>query len=671
MKILLSWLNDYVETGLTAEQIAEVLSDLGLPCEGIERLGDDAVIDVEVTSNRGDCLSYVGVARELAAATGKELKRPDVVLDELGKDVTDFCAVEIIEPELCSRYTARFIEGVKVGPAPDWLRSRLEAMGLRSVNNVVDATNYAMMETGQPPHAFDYDKIAQGKIIVRKALAGERIVSIDGTRCDLIPDMLIIADPRGPVAVAGVMGGLDTEVSETTTRILLEDAYFDPVSVRRTSRRLGLPSEAAFRFERTVDIEAVDWASQRTAQLIAQVAGGKAARGVVDIYPGKKAEKQMTLRLGRAAKLLGIEVRAEEAVRILSALSFRPRLKGSSIVCSIPSWRSDIYREIDLIEEVARVYGYQRIPTQRKIEIEAVPADSRQKLVQSVGTYLNGCGFYETISVGFVDHTVAELFTVGGAKRHMSVQDESRKSASLLRQTLLGSLLGVLKTNVNAKNLPCRIYEVADTFVPTGDKRSLPVEEAKLAMVCDGDFRTLRGAIEGLVKRIDRNAQLEFRPAKLIWAEGGAEITVNGNIMGSAGIFSPAVRQKFDFKDLSPVGAELEFERLAKLQSGPLKVTPIPRFPAIQRDLSIVVDESVRWSDIVEAVTKKAPDELEDVTFVDIYRGKGIPPGRKSVTLSLCFRDEQGTLTHETVDGFQAHIVAGLAQSVGAELRAV
>ena len=392
MKILLSWLNDYIETGLAAEQIAEVLSDLGLPCEGIERLGDDAVIDVEVTSNRGDCLSYMGIARELAAATGKEWKRPDVLLDESGRDVADFCAVEIIEPELCNRYTARLIEGARVGPAPDWLRRRLEAIGLRSVNNVVDATNYAMMETGQPPHAFDYDKIAQGKIIVRKAVSGERIVSIDGTRCDLATEMLVIADPQRPVGVAGVMGGLDTEVSETTARILLEDAYFDPVSVRRTSRRLGLPSEAAFRFERTVDMEAVDWASQRTAQLITEVAGGNVAKGVVDIYPGRKAEKQVTLRLARLSKLLGIEVRAEEGVRILSALSFRPRRKTDVIVCSVPSWRSDIYREIDLIEEVARVYGYQRIPTQRKIEIEAVPADSRQKLAQSVGTYLNGCG---------------------------------------------------------------------------------------------------------------------------------------------------------------------------------------------------------------------------------------------------------------------------------------
>ncbi|GAH67659.1 unnamed protein product, partial [marine sediment metagenome] len=271
------------------------------------------------------------------------------------------------------------------GPSPDWLRRRLEAVGLRSVNNVVDATNYAMMETGQPPHAFDYAKIADGKIIVRKTIAGERLTSIDGTQCDLNTDMLVIADAQGPVAVAGVMGGLDTEVSETTTTILLEDAYFDPVSVRTTSRRLALPSEAAFRFERTVDIEMVDWASKRTAQLITQVAGGKVAKGVVDIYPKKLEQKEVTLRLSRLSRLLGIEVPCEEVLRILSALSFKPKVEDDLIMCSVPSWRSDVYREVDLIEEVARVYGYNKVPTERKIKIEVVPVDTRQKLIELLG----------------------------------------------------------------------------------------------------------------------------------------------------------------------------------------------------------------------------------------------------------------------------------------------
>ena len=670
MKISLNWLSDYIETKLPAEKITDILSDLGFPCEGIDRLGDDTVIDVEITSNRGDCLGYIGVGRELAAATDKELKLPAVELNESDKDVAEFASVEIAEPDLCGRYTARIIEGIKVGPSPDWLKKRLDVIGMRSVNNVVDATNYAMVETGQPPHAFDYAKITDGKIIVRKAIAGERIVSIDGTQCDLDTDMLIIADARRPVAVAGVMGGADTEVSETTTTILLEDAYFDPVSVRTTSRKLGLPSEAAFRFEHIVDIETIDRASKRTAALITQVAGGKVARGVVDIYPRKPESKEITLRLGRLRRLLGIEIPAEEVVKILSALSFQPGQKDDLITCSVPSWRNDIYREADLIEEVARVYGYNKIPTERKISIEVVPVDTRQKLAESIGTYLNGCGFYETISVGFIDNSVAELFTEADVKEHLAVKDVSRKSANLLRRTLLGSLLGVLKTNINAQNTPCRIFEIADTFASAG-RGALPLETTKLALVCDSNFRDLRGVVEGLIKGLDRDAQIVFIPADLVWAQTGAEIVVNGETIGAAGVVSQKVKDRFDFKDISPAAAELKFQRLLALQTGAVKVKPIPRFPAIERDLSIIVDETVAWADITAAVEKKASSELEDIRFVGIYRGKGIPTGKKSVTLTLTFRDPDGTLTHEAVDHFQADIVDSLTQSIAAELRTV
>jgi phenylalanyl-tRNA synthetase beta chain len=671
MKILLDWLSDYIKIDKSAEQIAEILSDLGFPCEGIEKLDNDVVIDVEVTSNRGDCLGYIGVARELAAATGEKLIMPQIELDESEKDVTELAGVQIDEPDLCGRYTARVIEGVKVGPSPGWLRKRLEAIGMRSVSNVVDATNYAMMETGQPPHAFDYDKIAQGKIIVRKAKAGERIVSIDGTQCDLDPDMLVITDPNGPVAVAGIMGGLDTEVGEKTTRILLEDAYFDPVCVRTTSRKLALPSEASFRFERVVDIEMVDWASKRTVQLMIQVGGGKVARGVIDVYPGKSEQKTVTLRLSRVGKLLGIEVPAEECLKILSALDFEPELKDGLITCTVPSWRSDVYREVDLIEEIARVHGFSKVPTERKIEIEVVPADPRQKLAESIRAHLNSCGFYETINVTFVDDSIAGLFSQAGAERHLAVRDELRKSANLLRQTLIGSLLGVLKTNANARNLPCRIYEIADTFVPTDKPGELPIQKTKLALVSDGDFRDLRGVIEGLVGSLARDTQIDFVPADLVWAQTGATIQLNSRPIGTAGIVSQAVGEKLDFKDVTPCAAELEFEQLMSLTGGAIKVKPIPRFPAIQRDLSLIVGEEIRWADIIKAIKSKASGELEDIRFVGIYRGKGIPSGSKSVTLSLRFRDEDGTLTHETVDGFEADIVRSLTESVAAELRTV
>ena len=670
MKILLSWLNDYIETGLSAEQIAEILSNLGLPIEGIEHLDGDAVIDVEVTSNRGDCLGYIGIARELAAATGAALKMPTVKLDESDRQVSEFASVEILEPDLCCRYTARIIEAAKVGPSPDWLKRRLEAVGVRSVNNVVDATNYAMMETGQPPHAFDYAKISEGKIIVRKALAGERIVSIDGSKCELDSEMLIIADAAGPVAIAGVMGGIETEVSERTTTILLEDAYFDPVSVRRTYRRLSLPSEAAFRFERTVDIEMLDWASKRTAQLITQAASGKAAKGVIDVYPRKKPGKQVQMRLGRLKGLLGIEVAGQEVLRILSALDFKPQLQNDTIICSVPSWRSDVYREADLIEEVARVYGYNKIPTEEKIRIEVIPVDNRQKITESIGRYLNGCGFYETINVSFIDDSVTEFFHQNDVKDYLSIEDTSGRSANLLRQSLIGSLLGVMKTNFNSGNSPCRIFEIADTFVPAGKGTSeLPVQKTKLALACEADFRDLCGVVEGLVKTIARDAETVFVPADLLWAKGGAEILVNRKRIGFAGVISRAVKEKFDFEDITPAAAELDFEELLGLQGGPVRVKQIPRFPAIQRDLSIIVDETICWADIAEAVGKKASDELEDVQFVGIYRGEGVPPGGKSITLTLTFRDRHGTLTHEKVDRLEADIVAGLGQFVAARLR--
>ncbi len=672
MKISLNWLKDYVDTELSGEQVAETLSDLGFPCEGIEYPEGDVVIDAEVTSNRGDCLGHIGMARELAAATGKQVKLPQVSYAESERDVAELASVEIQEPDLCGRYTARVIEGVRVGPSPDWVVQRLEAVGMRSVNNVVDATNFAMFETGQPPHAFDCAKVADGKIIVRKAGAGERIVSIDGSDCELQPEMLVIADPTGPVAVAGVMGGLHTEVGDETTSILLEDAYFDPVSVRTTSRALTLPSDASYRFERIVDIERIDWASRRTAQLIVEWAGGTVARGVVDAYPRKWEAKQVALRLGRIKKLLGIDVPGDEVLRILRALCFEPELDGDSVVCSVPSWRSDIHREVDLIEEVARVHGFGKVPTERKISIEVVPMGDRERLTRSAGAFLNGCGFFETITVSFVDDATAALFAVEGGSEHLAVKDESRKSANKLRQTLIGSLLGVLKTNLNAKNTPCRVFELADTFVPEPGRSEtgcLPKQEAKLGLVCDTNFRELRGAIEGLIKSVRRDAEVFFEPAELVWAEEGARILVNGDPAGVAGVVSDKVCQTFDFEDVKPVAGELEFEALLSLMGGEVQVRPIPRFPAVERDLSIVVDEPVRWADIEAAVRASAPGELEDLRFVEIYRGKGVAKGRKSVTLSLRFRDEDGTLTHETVDGFQDGIVKSLTQSVSAELR--
>jgi phenylalanyl-tRNA synthetase beta chain len=681
MKVLLSWLRDYIEIDKSAQEIAEILSNLGLPCEGIEYLNNDAVIDVEVTSNRGDCLGLIGIARELAAATGKELKIPVVELAESTKPASEFIAVEIREPKLCGRYTARVIEGVKVASAPEWMKSRLEAIGMRSVNNVVDATNYAMMETGQPPHAFDYAKIFGQKIIVRKAKPGERIISIDGSKCDLTDDMLCIADATMPVAVAGVMGGVDTEVGDATKTILLEDAYFEPVSIRTTARKLSLPSEASFRFGRIVDIENIDWASRRTAQLIIEVSGGKAAKGVVDAYPEKPKPKQATLRLSRVKKVLGIDVPADKIIQILTRLGMQPKQpldsarggelvepQGEQITCAVPSWRSDIYREADLIEEIARVYGYDKVPAESKITIEVAPVDKRQKTIDTLGTYLTGCGFYETVTISFIDAGAAELFAESDNKQYLSVKDVTRTGANLLRQSVLPSLLGVLKANHNVGNTPCRIFEIADTYIPA-QATGLPIEKTCLAIACDSDLRDIRGVVEGLLKILAPDSVVKFEPMTIGWAQAGVKILIGSVQIGVIGMASQQVLDKFDFKNTTVCGAELDLEQLLALRAGSIKVKPLSKFPAIRRDLSLIVNEEVPWVDIESAVRRKAPTELEELQFVDLFHGKSIPQGKKSVTLSLLFRNADGTLTHEQVDGFEKAILTELTASVGAVLR--
>lgn len=667
MKVSLNWLKDYVQITQSAAQLAEMLSNVGFPNEGIEQIGDDTVIDLEVTSNRPDCLGHIGVAREIAAATGKELKLPQIKYETAKKDINSLVAVEIAEPQLCGRYTARIIEGVKIGPSLDWMIRRLAAVGLRSVNNVVDATNYAMLETGQPPHAFDYNKIKGPKIIVRKANAGEKIVSIDGTECKLETQMLLIADAAGPVAIAGVMGGLDTEVSNSTTNILLEDASFNPVSVRTTSRKLALPSDAAYRFERIVDIEKINWASQRTAQLIVEAAGGKIVEGVVDVYPAKPQQKKVELRLSRLNKLLGIEVPKQKAVDILKALCFEPKETDDKVLCVVPSWRADVSREADLIEEVGRVYGYDKVGIKEKISIKIAPVDKRQKLTCTVSNYLNGCGFYEAITTTFNDDKTAKLLTGRGAKGHLAVQDITRKSENLLRSTLIGSLLTVLRGNYNAGNKDIRLYEIADVFKEVDTSRH--TENTSLALVCDSDLRVLKGAVSGAVKTISPNAQVIFKPAVLGWAKAGAEIILNGKSIGSAGVINDKVVDGFDIKAGVICAAELNFDSLLELEPETIKAKPLPKFPAIVRDLSLIVDEQVQWEKLERIISSKAPQGLEEIKFEGIYRGKPIAAGKKSVTVSLRFRDEDGTLQHQTVDNWQNDIVSALADQIGAELR--
>ena len=672
MKISLDWLQDYVNTTLSADEIGDILSNLGFPIESTESVGDDTMLDVEITSNRGDCLGHIGIARELAAATGAELKIPAIELSESDKDVQTMVQVKINEPALCNRYTARVIEGVKVGPSPKWMQERLETIGVRSVNNIVDVTNYVMMETGQPTHAFEYDEIGGQTIIVRKAANGEELISIDETQCKLDNSMLVIADEKNPVAMAGVMGGLDSEVSNATTTVLLEAAHFDPVTIRGAARKLVLPSEASFRFERQVDTENIDWVSARCAQLMAEVSGGTVAKGIVDVWPEKRQRDTITMRPSRMNALLGIEVPLDKVLSIFTALGFAPETKNDDlIVCTPPSWRHDLYREADLIEEVARCYGYDNIPVEPKIRIEVAPPNLREKTAGKVRSFLNGAGFYESINVSFVDAKTAAQFCEQTPEQHLSVADVSQKNLNLLRQNLIGSLISVMRSNYNVGNRPCRLFELANTFVPDVNHKpgQLPNEHTRIGLVMDDDFRVLRGVIEELVQSIALGSTLEFEPTSFKWTQPGAEILIDGEVLGFAGLLNPDTAAQFDLDKQVVTAAELDFDLLLEKGGAIPAAKPIPRFPAIVRDLSLIVDEPVAWTQITSVVQGKAPAELEQIDFGGLYRGKPIPNGKKSITVSLRFRDEQGTLRHETVDGFEGAILAGLTKTLGAELR--
>jgi len=669
MKVPLEWLGDYIEISEAPEKIADILSDLGFACDGIQNRPDGAVLDVEVTSNRPDCLGLIGIARELAAVTGRRLRVPDVKLACSERDVSDLAGVENRQSRLCGRYTARVIEGARVGPSPGWLRRRLEAAGLRSVNNAVDAANYAMLETAQPPHAFDYEKLSRGRIIIRKARAGEVLVAIDGTKCQLDSETLIIADFEKPVAVAGVMGSADTEVGESTKTILVEDAFFDPVTVRTAARRLCLSSEASFRFERRVDIENIEWASRRTCQLIAAVCGGRAAAGVIDVYSTAWSVQKVSLRCSRLKQLLGIDIPNRRVKEILCSLGFECRLSKQGIDCKVPSWRSDVCREVDLIEEVGRVYGYDKLPTGRKIPIEVVPVDGRRKALARIGAYLNGCGFHEAITVGFTEAVSAGLFALPDSGDGLAVHDVQGRRSSLLRQSLVGSLLGVLKTNLNAGNLPCRIFEIADVFLSAPGGSRFAGEQTRLAIACDGDFRVLVGVIQGLVKHLDRTAEAVLRPADLKWAKPGAEVFLAGRVVGVAGVVCERAAKLLGLKRSSPVAAELIFDRICDLAQQGSPMQPVPKYPAVQRDLTVVIDEKMTWQRITEAVGELNLPELDRLDFAGIYRGCGVPSGSKSVTLSLRFRSDSGTLTHEQVDRLQDRVIESLRRRTGAELR--
>ncbi len=668
MKISLNWLTDYVDISMSADELGELFTRIGLGCEGIDRTPTDIIFDLEVTSNRPDLLGHIGVAREIAAATGAAFNPPTpdpAKAAKIAAKVQDLTSVEVLDPDLCPRYTARIVRNVKVGPSPSWMLERLEAMGLRGINNVVDITNYVLFEYSQPLHCFDYDKLTANRIVVRRAKDGEILTSIDETKCNLDDSMLIIADAQKPVAIAGVMGGLDTEVGRQTTDVLIESAQFDPLSVRRTSRKLMLMSESNYRFERGVDPVGVDTASMRACELILQLAGGELAEGVVDIWAEPYAPHTVTLRPKRTNLLLGIDVPSKKQVEILDNLALRPDSSGGIITCTIPSHRRDLTREADLIEEVARVVGYDQIPVADKISHKILPEAPNERIRRQAAQVLAAGGFDEAITPTFIDASEADLF---GVNQTVRVDPLTRKTNNTLRVTLLASLLRACKTNQDAGNTDVSLFELANVFRPSGQQ--LPTEAAELAIVTTRQLRDLRGTVEALVGTIAPQTSLVARKSKVAGMDEttAAQLLMDGQSIGGIGLISPEVQDYYALQQ-NIAAATIRFDALLQLGGARRTYRPIPKTPPVRRDLSLIVADEVTWEQLsgaLEAVEQPLRVGLE---YVTTYRGDPIPPDRKSVTVTLTYRREGETLRGEQVDEQIQQILAAMKSAFGAELR--
>jgi phenylalanyl-tRNA synthetase beta chain len=677
MNTSLQWLTDFLPGAkLDAQAAGEALTRGGLPVEHFEQRGDgDVMLDVEVTSNRSDCLSHVGVARELAALRSLRFHDVEPVAAEAATPATSVTSVRIDVTNRCPHYTARVIRNVKIGPSPDWMVKRLEAVGLRSINNVVDATNYVMFELGQPLHAFDFDRLSGRKIIVREARAGETITSIDGHERKLTPGMLVIADAEKPVALAGVMGGLHSEVSTQTTNLLLESARFDPLSVRRTARALAMKSDSSYRFERGVDPTLARRASLRAAQLILETAGGELLAGVAEAGSDKIQPRRVTLRLERMRRLLGTDIAADEALDALQRLQFAPQLQdgggagAGAIAVTVPSWRrQDITMETDLIEEVARVVGYDRIPVRDTISIIVAPPSPEAQAMEKLRTALVAAGYFEAVTFTFVSDALAGDFLAAGFAGLPRADAAVRKADARLRPSLLPGLLEAVRRNEANGALGAKLFETGPAFGV--DAAGQIHESRKLALVGDEDLRATRGAVEALLERLDATRKVRVVPdIRAGFAAGAAgRVEWGGQPIGSLGRIDPKVAEKLSLRAV-PTAAELDLPALIAHTQHVPQLRPLPRFPAVTRDLSVVMSEATRYDALENVVRGLNLPNLETVQYVTTYRGKQVEKGQKVVTITLGFRSPTATLTSEQVEGAVQQVVDAAQRELGATLR--
>lgn len=671
--------------GEDADGILLLAADAPRGADLVTYLGlDDWILEVEVTPNRPDCLSVVGVAREVAALTGAPFRFPVIALKEGEADAGSLAAVEVEEPELCPRYAARLITGLTVAPSPPWLAQRLRAAGLRPINNLVDVTNYVLWELGHPLHAFDYDTLAGRKIVVRRARPGERLTTLDGQDRACAESMLLIADAERGIGLAGIMGGANTEVTEGTTSVLLESAYFNPASIRRTSRSLGLATEAAYRFERGADIEGLREALDRAAQLMAELGGGVVARGVLDAYPSPRPHPRIALRLERIERVIGACPDRAEVFRILQGLGFAVDDAQEPPAIVVPSFRRDVSMEDDLVEEVIRVWGYDRIPSTLpggSLTLVRRPASLRREA--RVRQALAAMGLSEVITMSLVDPDVLRLLGWDPASPELlALRNPLSRERSILRPSLVPGLLEVVATNRHRQSPDVRCFEVGRVF-RAGGPEGLAREEVRVGVALTGlrarrawhagrdgvDLYDAKGMAEQVLAALGVEAG-DVREGALPFLEEGraGEFLVAGEAVGWFGELAPGPQERYDLP--GPVFlAELGLDRLGALPPRPVRYQALPRFPAVQRDVAFVMPGDLSVARVEAEIRRQGGALLKGVALFDVYDGQGVEAGKRSVAWSLTFQAEDRTLTDGEVNVLHRGIVDAVRARFGVKVR--
>ena len=658
--------------------------------EFLGRAESDVVYDLEITPNRPDLNSVIGIAREISAATGNPLKIPEITVQESGGRAEDLVSVRIEAPDLCPRYTARVVRDVKIGPSPDWLRRSLEKVGLRSISNVVDVTNYVMLECGQPLHAFDYHLIAPGRngqpaIVVRRAQDGEKFITLDNQEHTLTRENLLIADETKGIALAGVMGGQNSEINDQTVDVLIESAYFNPTNIRRTSKAVGLRTDASYRFERGADISLSDWANLRCAQLILETAGGQLAEGIVDAFPQPPAPKEIGLRHAKTDQLLGVEIAPEDQDLFLQRLGLERQSSSttqpSASVFRVPTFRVDLKRETDLIEEVARLYGVEKIPaTAPRGAIGENAYDAVHDQLAEARRILTGLGLNEAQGQTLIADTATKLGTDGDP---VLLANPLSSDMNLLRPSLLPGLLESLRHNLSHKVNDVALFEVGRIFLKAGAKTreercvAIALTGQRNAPFWQGDEREakfgifdLKGVLEEFLEQFGlRGISYTRRTESTALFLESASIQLGGKLpLGEMGQVLPPIAKRYDLRD-AVLLAELNLDQLLARRNPAKSFKPLPQFPTIRRDVAMLVPDAVTHDAVLAAVKQAKPQNLESVELFDIFRGKNVPTGQKSLAYAFTYRHPERTLTDAEVNGAHERLVAQFKQTLQATVR--